>query len=260
MPIVPNRTKEKLAAGELALGMGLRMARTADIAKVAKVAGYDWLFVDMEHSPFSIDTAAQLCCAALDAGITPVPRVPGHQHFHASRILDGGAQGVVVPHVSTVAEAKAVVDACRYPPVGHRSVAGAMAILEYEPTPIGKAARLMNENILVVVMIESPEGVANADAIAALDGIDGLLIGTNDLCAEMGIPGEFGHDRVRDAYDKVISACRNNGKYPGMGGIYDEVLAPRYIGMGAQMILSGNDMSFMMAGAKARSSYLRGLK
>jgi 2-keto-3-deoxy-L-rhamnonate aldolase RhmA len=174
-------------------------------------------------------------------------------------VLDGGAQGVVVPHVSTVEEAKRVVSQCRYPPIGHRSVAGNMAQLEYESLSTDKMAPLINGNTLVTVMLETPEAIENADAIAAVTGIDILLIGTNDLSAELGIPGQFGHEKIVQAYEAMVSACRNNGKHPGMGGVYDEELAQKYIKIGARFLLAGNDLSLFMAAAKGRSNFLKGL-
>ena len=260
MAVVPNHTKDRLKAGEVTLGFGVRQARTADIAKVAKVCGYDWLFIDMEHSALSMETTGDMSCAALDAGITPIVRASGHEHFHASRPLDAGAQGIVVPHINTVEEARRVASQCLYPPVGHRSLAGGMAQLEYASLPMAEATRVLNDNALVVVMIESPEAVANADAMAAVEGIDVLLIGTNDLCAEMGIPGRFGDERVTNAYDKLISACRNNGKFAGLGGIYDEEICGGFVRAGCRFILAGADLGFLMAGAKARSGFLRGVR
>src|SRR5437667_3536305 len=110
-----NQMKQKLAAGELVLCMNLRLARTVDMAMVAKAGGYDGLYVDMEHSPYSIDTAATICAAALGIGITPLVRVPSHDAHWSSRVLDGGAQGVIVPHVNNRTEAEAVVRNCRFP-------------------------------------------------------------------------------------------------------------------------------------------------
>ncbi|MBI4183148.1 MAG: aldolase [Proteobacteria bacterium] len=260
MALVPNHTKEKLQKGELALGCGIRLARTVDIAKIAKVSGFDWLFLDMEHNTMSIDTCVQVGIAALDAGITPIVRVPGHEHYHATRVLDGGALGVVVPHVNTVAEARRVVNNTKYPPVGHRSVAGGQAQMEYAAVPAAEATRLMNDNTLVVVMLESPEAIRNADKIAAVEGVDVLLIGTSDLTAEMGISGQYGHKRVVAAYERVIAACRKHGKFPGMGGVYDPPLMERYIKMGAQFILAGNDLALLMGGMKQRTGLLRGIK
>ena len=123
---------------------------------------------------------------------------------------------------------------------------------------VGEASRLVNEETLVVVMIESPEGVANADAIAATKGVDALLIGTNDLCFEMGIPGQFNDPRVKDAYTRVIAACRKHGKFPGMGGMYTPELLERHIGMGVQLVLCGSDFSLLMQAATARAALVRG--
>src|SRR5918995_5617014 len=126
MITVRNHAKECLAAGELALGVGLRQGRTVDIAKIMKTAGYDFLFIDGEHNAMSVDMAGQISTAAQDAGITPIVRVPGFQHHHASRALDAGAQGIVVPPVDTAGVAARMVANCRYPPLGHRSVTGAL--------------------------------------------------------------------------------------------------------------------------------------
>ena len=109
---IKNIAKEKLQAGELAIGVGLRQARTVDIAKAMKTAGFDWLFIDMEHNSMDLDTATQISVTAQDVGITPLLRVPGFQHFHASRALDGGAQGIVVPHVDTKETAIQMVRHC----------------------------------------------------------------------------------------------------------------------------------------------------
>ncbi len=126
--------------------------------------------------------------------------------------------------------------------------------------PVGEAAKIVNSETLVVVMLETPKAIANADAIAQVEGIDVLLIGTNDLCAEIGIPGQFSDARVEDAYRKVIDACRKHGKYPGMGGVYEPKLMEKYIQMGMRFILSGSDFSFIMAGARARTEFLRKVK
>ncbi len=260
MDIVPNHTKRRLASGGIALGMGMRQARTVDIATIAKTCDFDWLFIDMEHGSLDVETAAQIAFASLAAGITPIVRVPGHEHYHASRLLDAGAQGIVAPHVDTPEEAQRIARACRYPPLGHRSVAGAQPQLGFRSVPVGEATRLVNEETLVVVMLETPKAIANADAIAAVQGVDVVLIGTNDLCAEMGIPGKFTEPGVEDAYQKVIAACRKHGKFPGMGGVYEPKLMEKYIGFGMRFILSGSDLSFMMAGARERAGFLRSVK
>ena len=257
MTRIPNHTLWQLRAGKLAVGLGLRQARTVDIAQIAKTCGFDFLFIDCEHSSMELDTAAQISAASLAVGVTPIVRVAGLEHWHASRILDNGAQGVVVPHVDDAAQAARVAAACRFPPVGHRSMGGGLQQLGFATMPVGDAARIVNDETLVVVMIESPQGVANADEIAAVRGIDALLIGTNDLCFELGIPGQFNDPRVGEAYRKVIAACRKHGKFPGMGGMYTPELLERHIAMGVQLVLSGSDFSLLMQAGRERASLVR---
>jgi 2-keto-3-deoxy-L-rhamnonate aldolase RhmA len=259
MATIRNIAKERLEAGELALGVGLRQARTVDIAKIMKTAGFDFLFIDGEHNAMSVDMAGQISNAAQDAGITPIVRVPGFQHFHASRALDAGAQGIVVPHVDTAEIAAQMVDHCRYPPKGHRSVTGALPQIDFAALPLGEATAAINAATLVVVMLETPLAIGNVDEIAAVPGLDVLLVGTNDLCLEMGIPGQLDHPRVVDAFERIVAACRAHGKYAGLGGVYVPSLIERYIGMGFRLILTGTDLSFMLGAAKERAAAVRAM-
>ena len=257
MPIIQNHTKQRLTAGELTIGFGIRQARTVDIAKIIGSCGYDWLSIDMEHNTMGIDTATQICVAALDAGITPLVRVPGHESFHASRVLDGGAMGIIVPHVDTPDQARRVVDICKYPPVGHRSLASHLPQLGYERLPAEDALQILNKNILIVVMLETPEAIDNADAIAAVDGVDVLHIGTNDLMAEMGIPGQFNHERVAAAYEKTIAATRSHGKDIGIGGISDDALIAKFVLKGARFLMGALELGLLMQAARSRAEFLR---
>lgn len=260
MTVVVNHAKRQLQAGRLAIGLGLRQARTVDIAQLAKTCGFDWLFIDCEHNSMDTDTAAQIAAASLAVGITPVVRVPGYEHYHASRMLDNGAQGIVVPHVETAEEARRIADHCRFPPVGRRSMGGGLQQVGFAPMPVGDLARTVNEETLVVVMLESPRGIENCEAIAAVPGIDAILIGTNDLCFEMGIPGEFDDPRVIEAYRRMIAACRKHGKFPGMGGLYTPELLQRHIEMGVQLVLAGSDFSLLLQGGHARAQLVRGFE
>src|SRR5262245_44006510 len=160
MSLVPNHALRQLRAGKLAIGLGLNQARTVSIAQLAKTAGFDFLFIDCEHSSMDLDTAAQISAASLAVGITPLVRVAGFEHWHASRILDNGAQGIVFPHVDDASDAQRVANACRYPPVGKRSMGGGLQQLGFASMPLADAARIVNDETLVVVMIESPQGVA----------------------------------------------------------------------------------------------------
>ena len=252
-----NIAKEKILNHELCLGVGLRQSRTVDIGKIMATSGYDWLFIDMEHNSMDIDIASQISVAAQDAGITPIVRVPDFAHHHATRVLDCGAMGVVFPHVGNADIAKKLVSYCLYPPKGHRSMTGVLPQLDFKQQPIADVASTINKNMLIVIMLESPEAIDNVDSIAAVDGVDVILIGTNDLCMEMGIPGDYSNPNVKDAYTKVIETCKKYGKTPGMGGVYTEELMSEYIKMGMRFILSGSDLSFMMQSASLRSNKLR---
>ncbi|HEV8437511.1 MAG TPA: aldolase/citrate lyase family protein [Methylomirabilota bacterium] len=260
MPTIPNKVRERLAAGQLSLGMALRQARTVDIGRVLAACGFDFAFIDMEHNTMGIDTAAQIAVACHDAGVTPIVRVPGYEHYLATRLLDAGAMGIVFPHVDTAEQAGQLVSNCKYPPVGHRSLGGPVAQLGFRAYPRAESTALVNQETLLVMMLETPTAIDNADAIAAVPGVDVLLIGTNDLTLEMGIPGRYDDDRVMKAYDTVVAACQRHGKHPGMGGIYDHPTMERYIKRGARFVLCGSDMQFLMAGGQARADFLRGIK
>ena len=176
MVTIRNTALERLKDGDLAVGIGLRQARTVDIAKAMRTAGFDWLFIDMEHNAMDLDIAVQISVAAQDAGITPIVRVPGFQHFHATRVLDGGAQGIVFPHVDDAETAARLVAQCRYPPAGRRSVTGALPQLDFAAHSVADTVEAVNAATLLVIMLETPTAIANADAIAAVTGVDALLI------------------------------------------------------------------------------------
>jgi len=252
-----NKTKLKLQNNELALGFGVHHLRTSATGMLAAAGDHDWLFIDMEHGAISPHDATQICIAALPTGITPIVRICADALDEGTRCLDNGALGVIVPHVDTVERAKQIAKAFRYPPIGHRSWGGPPAVFGFKAPGNAEAQAALNKAVLVVAMIESPEAVRNAAAIAAVEGIDALLIGTSDLTAELGISGQIDHPKVVEAYDAVGAACRANGKALGMGGVYDKENASRYIKSGARMVLSGSDHNYILAGAKARSDILR---
>jgi 2-keto-3-deoxy-L-rhamnonate aldolase RhmA len=255
-----NAAIERLSAGELAVGIILRSARTVDIAPAMKAAGYDWLFLDLEHNSMDLDTAVQISVAALGAGIAPVARVPARQLWLATRVLDGGGLGIVMPHVDTPEEAKAIAAALRYPPIGHRSVAGGLPHFGYEKKALAETCAAINAATFVVVMLETPQAIANAEAIAAVPGIDALLIGTNDLAMELGTPGNFGDERIVAAYQAVVDACRKHGNHAGVGGISDDGLLRRYIQMGVRVVLPGSDFSFLQMAAAERAATMRSFR
>jgi 2-keto-3-deoxy-L-rhamnonate aldolase RhmA len=258
--LIKNETKRKLKAGELALGFGVHHLRTSAVGMLAAACDHDWIFIDMEHGAFSMQEATQICIAALATTVTPIVRVAADALDEGARALDNGAMGIVVPHVDTRSQAERIACAYRYPPAGTRSWGGPPAAFGFHPPNPAEASALLNDEVLVVAMIESREAVSNAEAIAAVAGIDVLLIGTSDLSADLGLAGQIGHAEVQAAYQAVAAACRKHGKALGMGGVYDRECATRYIKeTGARFVLSGNDHSYLIAGATQRSELLRGI-
>jgi 2-keto-3-deoxy-L-rhamnonate aldolase RhmA len=259
MALTTSTTRQRLKAGKMALGFGVHHLRSVAAPVLAAATGHDWMFIDTEHGAFSVQEATQLCLAALPTGVTPIVRVCAGALDEATRALDNGALGIVVPHVDTAAQAQRIADAFHYPPMGHRSWGGPPAVYGYQPPATAEAQAAINAEILTIVMLESPEAVRNADAIAAVEGVDVLFIGTSDLTAEMGISGQMGHPRVVEAYHAVGEACRRHGKVLGMGGVYDQENAARYVAMGARFLLTGSDHSYIVAGANERLAFFRGL-
>jgi 4-hydroxy-2-oxoheptanedioate aldolase len=252
-----NPVRTALAAGQLSIGIGIRGVRGVEIARMMKTAGFDWLFIDLEHGPTSIETVFSICVAALDAGIVPIVRVPAGERVLAARCLDSGALGIVMSHVDTAEDAKATVNALRFPPIGHRSVGGSYPQLGFRGGGADEVIPVLERATLLIATLETPKGVENAEAIAATPGIDALLIGGNDLSTEMGLPGQLGHPRMHEAVRHVVEACKRNGKAAGIGGVYQPDLLKTYIGLGMRMILSGSDISLLIAAAQERARFVR---
>jgi len=255
---ITNRMQERLARGEVALCMATRLARTAEIAMIADACGFDAFFIDMEHCTITLDAAAQICVAALPVGVTPLVRIAGHHFEDATRLLDAGALGIICPNVSTRAEAEAFARACRFPPLGERSVGGAGPLQGYRATPLAEVNVQGNAATSLIAMLETPEGIANADAIAAVPGIDVLLIGSNDLCTALGIPGELKHPKLRAAYETTTKACIARNKVLGVGGIRGDVAhIAELVALGARFVIAASDVQYLMAAARSEVAALR---
>lgn len=259
-PALPvNRAKRMLRDGEVVLCMAINQMRSAEAPVIAAACGFHAVFVDLEHSATSIETAAMIAVSALNAGITPIARVSSQRPFHTARILDTGAQGVMVPHVEDAAQARAIVEDLRFPPLGHRSAFGTGPTLAYRSLGQDEVNVFLNEQELVVAMLETPTAIENADAIAAVQGIDMLHIGSLDVSNLMGIPGAYRDPRMVEVFRHVAACCRAHGKSMGVGGARGDVaLQKDLIAMGVRFLTTGSDVSYLMAGAKAELSALRG--
>jgi 4-hydroxy-2-oxoheptanedioate aldolase len=254
-----NVALEKLNSGQLSLGVVLRQARSVETAKIFKTAGFDWLFLDLEHNSMSIETASELSVGALDAGIAPLVRVPENQYWMATRALDGGAQGIVMPHVDTVDQAREVVRQLRYPPVGRRSISSMQVHIEFRSMPVGDLTRHLDRDFLIAIMLETEQSIENCEEIAAVEGIDVVMIGGNDLCLDMGIPGDVMNPRVVAAFERVAKACRSNNRHLGLGGVRTSEDLKVYFDMGYRFILAANDVTMLVDAGRRRTGALREL-
>ena len=259
--ILRNHMKEKLARNEVVASMTLRFARSIEIAAIAKSAGFDTLYVDLEHNTLSIDTCCQICISAQQIGITPLVRVPANTPEYICRVLDGGAMGVITPHVRSAAEARAMVELVKFPPLGHRSSGGALSHYQYRSFPMAETNAAMNDATSLVVMLETVAALENVEDIIATEGVDMLLIGSNDLCAEMGIVGQYDHPKLKDAFARSIAAANKVGKHVGLGGLAsrDELMA-QFVQMGARYVSTGTDLSFLIAACAQKARFVREIK
>ncbi len=249
--------REKLEARPC-FGVSCRLTRTTDIAPMLRDAGYDWMFLDLEHGPLSFDQITQLALAGVEAGVTPLVRMADASPGPIHRVLSNGAMGVIVPHVDTPETAASVARQCRFPPLGERSVPGLVPQLGYTPLSFAEAAKRLDPITLCAVMIESAEAVDAVDEIAAVEGVDILFVGASDLTFQLGVPSVYDDPQVVRAMEKVAAAARKHGKVAGFGGVANAEMAQRYIGLGMHFVLAGNDVTMFMGGARARLAALGG--
>ena len=247
----PNKVKRALMNGEVQIGTWINVLRTPQIAQMVATAGFDFMYIDMEHSILSIETVGDLCCSALAAGLVPIVRPSGKDPHLLSRPLDGGAMGLLIPHLDTREEAEAVIKAVRYPPLGERGMN-----LTGVHTGFGKAdgdayIKSTHAETLLLVQIESDRGIGNLDEILSVDGIDGAVIGRADLSTDLGLPGQTNHPEVVRRVEMMIAACKRKGKIPGLL-VQDIASAKEWIAKGILLVPYANEVSLLVnAGARA---------
>jgi 2-keto-3-deoxy-L-rhamnonate aldolase RhmA len=249
--------KQRLTQGELVIGLGVRHMQSVEIGMIARAAGFDFLFIDREHSTIEMSRAGEICAAALTQGVTLLVRVAGPEPFHCVPLLDCGVQGIVVPHVETPQDAATMVEIQKFPPVGSRSMSRSSAMTGYESMPIAEIASRANAECMAIPMLETRTAVVHASQIAATPHIDALLIGASDLCADFGLPGEFSHPQIVAACEAIIDASRQHGKPCGISGVRDEELLRHYIGRGVQIIHAGTDAPLLVEIGKKKTAELR---
>lgn len=248
----------RLSAGEPVVQLGIRNARTPEIIRMASGAGYDLIWIDLEHSSMSVDCAAQLAAAATDLGMISWVRVPERDYGVIGRLLDCGASGIIAPNIASVPEAREAAAACRFPPLGQRSAIGALPQYGYARMPATALTERANSDVVLQVLLESADAIRNVDEIAAVDGVDILGIGTNDLTADLGCPGDVRDPRVLEACAAVAAAAKRHGKVAVIGGIGDAARWRQLLELGfAPLVFAGIDTDIIATALDQRASEWR---
>lgn len=250
-----NHAREKLKRGEPSLGTWLTLPDPTAAQLMART-GFDWLTVELEHTPVTFETAAQSFAIIAASGTVPLARVPWNTGENIKRVLDTGGWGVVVPMVNSKAEAEAVVDAARYQPLGRRSIGGQLHAANFDTDP-ATYYRDANEEILVVVMAEHVDAIERADDILSVPGIDAVFIGPNDLHNSMGRPPVFESDdrQFVESVEHVLRTAKKRGVAAGIH-VLDAATAQRRIKEGFQFVAVASEAGFMLAKAQETTRML----
>ncbi len=245
--MMKNTMKDKLSQGGVAIGV-LIQEPAIQAAEVLGLSGFDWLLIDCEHSPMSIESVVRLIMAAEVRGITPLVRVPQNLPEIILRYMDVGAMGVMIPGLASAEDIQKAVRAVKYPPHGERGLAGIRAADYGVTAPLGEYVKVANRETMILGLIESRRGVENLEEILAAEALDGVVIGTNDLSKSLGVPGQTNHPLVVEAVEKILAAGKKTGKPVGAGIHGDESPKP-YVEKGYR-IVSTNLNDLVLAAAR----------
>lgn len=248
--------RKRILAGEYVYGTMIRQARDPGAPSIYAAAGFDFVFIDMEHGNYSMETVADLICGAKSAGIAPMIRVPHLETHFISRVLDAGAEGIMVPMTSRREQAETIVRYSKYTPIGQRGFGAQTGQTDYKPLKALEFMKEANDHTVIIAQIETREAIENIDAIISVEGIDVGLIGPNDLSISLGIPDQMGSDVLKKAIDKVVETAKKRGKATGIHiGNIEAIKTWRAKGM--TVLAYSTDISFQYNASK---SALEGLK
>ena len=244
-----NSVRAKLKQGHPSIGTWLTLPDPLAARMMARV-GFDWLTVELEHTPINLETAATIFTILSASGSVPLVRVPWNTGENIKRVLDTGAWGIVVPMVNSRVEAEAAVAAARYAPRGNRSIGGQLHAVNFDTDPATYYARA-NDEILVVLMVEHVKAIEAADEILSVPGIDVVFIGPNDLHHSLGKPPSFESDdrAFTDALAHVLKMARKHGVAPGIH-VADTAAAKRRLAEGFQFIAVASEAGMMLSKAQ----------
>jgi 2-dehydro-3-deoxyglucarate aldolase/4-hydroxy-2-oxoheptanedioate aldolase len=252
----PNPVKAALKAGQVVHGSEISRLASPEVARIYAAAGFDFVFIDMEHTPFGLETVAGMIQAARGAGIVPIVRVPQAEYAWVARVLDNGAQGIIVPRVNTPRQAADIVSWTRYPPRGIRGFAATPAQTDGPAIAPDEFLDSQHEQTLVVIQIERKEALDNLEAMLAIPYVDVACLGYMDLSVDLGIPGRMEHPAMVEAVERLIAVARRNRIAPGI--ISPDMLAvAHWVGRGMQFVSYATDAILLERAARAAVDRLR---
>jgi 2-keto-3-deoxy-L-rhamnonate aldolase RhmA len=240
-----NPVKEMLKKGKSAVGIVIS-ANSVEMATQAAALGFDFLWLEMEHTPVSLETVRHIVLATRGLPAVPIARPPVNELWMAKRVLDCGVLGVIFPFTSTPELARQAAASCRYPPRGLRGSGADLASFRW-PAPEGYYD-FADENVLVVAVVENTTALSQIDEIAAVPGIDVLFIGTSDLSFSLGLRGKQDHPRLDAAIKRIVAAGKRHGKILGRPGLKPDKIK-QFEDQGFQFFMAGTEADFMAAGA-----------
>jgi 2-keto-3-deoxy-L-rhamnonate aldolase RhmA len=242
--------RKKVLAGECVYGTMIRIARDPGAPAIYKGAGYDFVFIDMEHGSYSMETVADLIRGAKSVGIGTVIRVPRLETFFISRVLDAGAEGIMVPMTSTREDAEAIARFSKYTPIGQRGFGSSSGMTDFTPLKATDFMKEANDHTLIVAQIETREAIENIDAILSVEGIDVGVIGPNDLSISLGIADQMNSEILMKAIEKVVETAKKRGKASGIHiGSVEAIKKWRAKGM--TVLACSTDINFQFSAAKS---------
>ncbi len=211
-----NQTRERLARGETVFGCGLQVYRSAEIPRTFASAGFDYVFIDMEHGSYDLETVHDMIIASNGAGITPIVRVGELLYSLVARLLDSGAQGIILPRVEDPTLLAEALSWMRFPPDGRRGYGVNTTMIGYESRSFPEIIAHQNTSTLAVVQFETVTAMERADELLSLKGMDIAMVGPADLSISLGIPGQFDHPQLISTVDALIEKCNRHGVVPGI--------------------------------------------
>jgi 2-keto-3-deoxy-L-rhamnonate aldolase RhmA len=251
-----NPVKQALKAGRTVIGSEISRLRSPDIARVYARAGFDFVFIDMEHSAYSMESVADMITAARTGGIVPIVRVPQADYTLISRVLDQGAMGIMVPRVNTPEQVRDIISWMRYPPDGARGFAATLAQTDFEDTPIEALMEANNHHTLCAIQIERKQALEELDEIMSFPGVDVACLGFTDLSIDLGIPGQIDHPRMVAITERAVHLAQRHNVAAGAIGLQLETLE-LWAQKGMRFISYSNEVQLLQEGAAAAARRLK---